>query len=566
MKRTCMVLALLVLFGLARSYAQDNSWNDLDIRPYDPAVDPNIDLFMANINDHMPERVRGAMFRNVLLTGLEGTDPLRPTRRGAVLTDIESFSHAYLPPHERTTPVTLRGEQELYFFYAGRGRIQCAGKEAELRDGIGVLVPPGLSFTIENTGNETLAMYIITEPIPSGFTPKKALVVKDEYAGALREQNGHWSHIGGDRLFAAEDGLAVLIGCRPVYFSPLTMSQPHSHNEGSEELWFSIRGEDTRVLLGKQMRDFKPGTVYKVPPNGTTPHANINVTGSTAKVFWMMKTAPGGPKPHSMLDSRPFDLSIDANIDMYLRNWRESPPAVSHGSLIERDVLTRCEGDPLRPTARGAVLKYTRKFAWCSLFPHLTTQPVAPAGEQELFYITGGTGTVTGGDETYDLYEGVTFLIPEGISFTMTNTGDDDLTMYHVIEPVPEGFTPRDRIVWHDENVEPFHVRTAHWVNHNRWLIRAEERLADIELLLTVTIPPGEFAQPHSHGNLIEEIWCPLTDNAYVLFDKQIRYLPPGTAYMIPPDDATPHANFNVSGKPLKFFYFARGWRKASGE
>jgi hypothetical protein len=38
----------------------------------------------------------------------------------------------------------------------------------------------------------------------------------------------------------------------------------------------------------------------------------------------------------------------------------------------------------------------------------------------------------------------------------------------------------------------------------------------------------------------------------------QIWPLAPGTAYMIPPDGKTPHANFNVSDHPVKLFYFAR--------
>jgi len=564
MKKTAMFCFLCALLLAVPAGAEETLWNALDPRPYDPAVDPDVDLYMANINSRKHETVRGTMVRTELLTRLTGNDPLRPAAKGAVLTVLKSICHAFIPPRGTTTSVTLSGEQELYYVYSGHGRIICGKKTAELRDGIGLLVPPGISFSIENTGDEPLAMYIITEPIPSGFTPKTELVVRDEYGRPLTAKPGHWSHIGSERLFSAEDGLAVLTGSRPVYFAPLTMSQPHSHNETSEEIWISIKGEETRVLLGKKMRDFSAGTAYKVPPDGISPHANINVSCRTIKTLWMMISGPGEPKQYSMLDGAPFDPATDIDIDMYIRNWRESPPVTTHGALLERDVFTACDGDPLAPKTRGAVLKYTRKFSFSILLPNLTTVPVTPAGEQELFYITGGNGILSAGGSMFSLYPGVTFLVPEGIVFTLENTGVEDLTMYHIVEPVPDGFKPVDHIVWRDENLEPFHTTTAHWVNCNKWLIRAEEGLSDINLFLTVTIPPGEFAQPHSHGEGIEEVWCPLTDNAHVLLGKQVRHLQPGTAYMIPPDDRTPHANFNVSGTPLRFLYFARGWSQQS--
>ena len=127
-----------------------------------------------------------------------------------------------------------------------------------------------------------------------------------------------------------------------------------------------------------------------------------------------------------------------------------------------------------------------------------------------------------------------------------------------MVEPTRPNFRPVDHIVWRDENAEPIHTSTAHWVNNNKWLIKQEEGLADIELLLTVTIMPNTFAQPHSHGKGEEEVWAAIDDGTQFLLGKQIRNLPPGTAYMIPPDGRTPHANFNLTDKPVKLFYFAR--------
>ena len=68
----------------------------------------------------------------------------------------------------------------------------------------------------------------------------------------------------------------------------MTMGQPHSHEEGVEEIWFALHGDIT-ILLGKQIRKLQPGTAYKIPPNGNTPHSTINVSENPIKVFWFMR-------------------------------------------------------------------------------------------------------------------------------------------------------------------------------------------------------------------------------------------------------------------------------------
>lgn len=265
---------------------------------------------------------------------------------------------------------------------------------------------------------------------------------------------------------------------------------------------------------------------------------------------------------YSQLDPKPYDPKTEPNIDMYMGHWKESMPRHSHGSLIERDILTRCDGDHLNPPRKGAVLKYMKRFVYATLESHTSTTPFTPEGEQEIFYILSGKGTVTGGGETHEFQQDFTFLIPENMEFTMKNTGDEPLNMYLLVEPTYMDFRPNDRIVLHDETKTRIHTTTAHWVNNNKYLIETKEGLADIELLLTVYIMPNTFAQPHSHGEGVEEVWCTIDGDVKFLLGKQIRNMPPGTAYMIPPDGKTPHANFNVSDTPVKIFYFARGWRK----
>ena len=555
LKFIVMSTVLCFVVQLPVSIAAPPLHSQLDVRPLDIEKDPEIDVFMSHWCESMPRRSHGSLVERDIFTPCSG-DPIHPKTRGAVLTELKRFSHATLGSHAVTVPTTLSGEQEIFYIDSGRGMVTANDKTASLYKGVGVLMPPGIEFSMTNTGDDPLTMYVMVEPIPDGFTPNRDMVVRDENILPMHTSTGHWTHIN-KRLFKQEDGLAILVGMGPVWFDPMTMGQPHSHSEGVEEIWFSLEG-DPRILLGKEMRDFPPGTAYKIPPNSNTPHSTINATDRQVKTFWLMKNAKHTPGPYSELDPAPYDPEKEPDIDMYMGHWMESSPRHTHGSLIERDVLTRCDGDPLDPPRKGAVLKYYNRFVYATLPPFNSTIPTIPKGEQELFYIVSGTGTVTGGGNTYEIGRDYTFLIPENMEFTMTNTGDEPLTMYLVVEPTYEGFVPIDHILVRDEAKTPLHISWAHWVNCNKHLIETKEGLAETGLFLTVYISPGTFAQPHSHGEGVEEVWCTISGDVKFELGKEIRALPPGSAYMIPPDGKTPHANFNISDDVAKILYFAR--------
>jgi len=154
--------------------------------------------------------------------------------------------------------------------------------------GVGILIPEGLEFTMTNTEDEPLTMYVIVEWVTRNFKPRKDMLVRDEHTMPIESGTGHWCHIF-KRLFRKDDGLSIITGMGPVWFDPMTMGQPHSHGEGSEEIWFVLEG-NVEVLLGKQTRTLSPGSAYKIPSNGTTPHSNINGTYNPMKLFWFMVT------------------------------------------------------------------------------------------------------------------------------------------------------------------------------------------------------------------------------------------------------------------------------------
>ncbi len=549
----CAALACFTVDAAAQQKGPE--YSALEVRPFDVTKDPEIDHFIAGWRESMPVATHGSLVERAIFTQSTG-DVMRPATRGAVLTELKRFSHASLAPRASTAPVTLEGEQEIFYIDGGAGTITAGKKTAELRDGVGVLMPPGVTFTMTCTSDVPLTMYVMVEAVPEGFKPRRDMLVHDERVIPFHTTSGHWTHMS-KRLFTPEDGLATLVGMGPVWFAPMTMGQPHSHSPGVEEIWFSL-SEGVRILLGKEMRELPPGWAYKIPPNSATPHSTINATDTTIKTFWLMKNAPHTPEPYSQLDPKPYDPATEPNIDMFTGSFHDSPPRHTHGCLIERDILTKCEGDPLRPARKGAVLNYFNRFTHATLMPYNVTAPVTLRGEQELYFVLSGEGTVTGGGKTQAIRTDSTFLVPECLEFTMACTGDEPLTMYLVSEPTPAGFRPNDYILVRDEASTPLHTSTAHWVNCNKYLIEAKEGLAETQLYLTVYISPNTFAQPHSHDPGCDEIWCTVSGDVKFLLGKQIRDFPPGTAYMIPPDTKTPHANFNVTDKPAKIFYFAR--------
>ena len=258
---------------------------------------------------------------------------------------------------------------------------------------------------------------------------------------------------------------------------------------------------------------------------------------------------------YSRLDPKPYDPETEPDIDMYMGNWKNSMPRHTHGSLIERDILTR--GDPLNPTIRGAVLMYAQRFTHATLFAHSSTTPTALDGEQEVFYILSGKGTITEGASTADLYPGIGVLMPPGLTFTMTNTGDEPLTMYLVSDPVPDEFRPKTEMIVVDENKQAWNTGNPHWVGLSKPLFNKNTGLATIGNIITVSFDPMTFFHPHSHVEGQEEVWTTVYGDVHFLLGKQIRSQPPGTAYYIPPNGKTPHSNFNVSDKMVKLFYFS---------
>ncbi len=256
------------------------------------------------------------------------------------------------------------------------------------------------------------------------------------------------------------------------------------------------------------------------------------------------------------LDNRPYNPEYDANLDYYVKSWKDSPPLKRHGALAVRNIFT--PGDPLNPSAPGKLLKYAKLFAHASVGQLERTQPATLDGEQEVYYVYEGEGIVKTSNSEAALYPGIGVLMPEGIEFTIENTGSTTLNMFLIVEPCQDGFKPNTDMLVIDENKQPWNTGNPHWVGMSKPMFNSGNGLATITNIITVQFEPMTMFQPHSHSEGIEEIWTAVSGELYFLLDKQIRKQPSGTAYYICPDGETPHANFNVSDERGKLLYFSR--------
>jgi mannose-6-phosphate isomerase-like protein (cupin superfamily) len=258
--------------------------------------------------------------------------------------------------------------------------------------------------------------------------------------------------------------------------------------------------------------------------------------------------------------------SQDRRIDMFIGDWRDSMPRHAYGSLVLRDILTR--GDNYAPPQAGAILQAANFLAYARLQAGNSTTPSRLTREQNVFYISGGSGEITAGGKTAALHRDIAVFIPADLEFVMKNTGNDSLTMYVVSEPVPDGFVPAKAMLVTDEREVPVRTPMAaspftlpgasgHWAHVVRDLFSKTDGLATIGDIITVTIDPMTMGEPHPHNPGQEEIWAAIDGDSLAFLGTELRVQHPGMAYMIRPDHVMTHSNINAGDTPVKFLWFS---------
>ena len=245
-------------------------------------------------------------------------------------------------------------------------------------------------------------------------------------------------------------------------------------------------------------------------------------------------------------------------IDLYFADWHSSTPRTTHGSPDERDIFTR--GDPHHPTQKGGVLQYLNSYTYATLAPQASTRATRLDGQQEIYFVQSGRGTVTAGGQTSDLYRNIAILVPSNLEFTMKNTGQEPLAMYVINEPTPPNFRPNASVLVRDENQLPISASDGHWAHIVKTLFVTADGLGTLQSVLTVTLDPLTLGQPHvvDHDD-IEEVWTALDGTSLAFVSNQLRRQPPGMSFYHIPDNKTPHTNINQNeDSQVRFLYFGR--------
>jgi mannose-6-phosphate isomerase-like protein (cupin superfamily) len=549
---------LIGVFAVTLAFAQaPYPYRSLDPRQFDPAVDPDIDMFVNHWSNFMPRLMYGHMIFRDILTRLEGKDALHPVKRGAVLVEQNAISYATIEPGAFAKGRAKQKEQQVFYVTGGIGKITSKDKSYDLKEGIGFILTPEFDFEITVTGREQLTFYVVTEPLPANFNVNKDLVVRNRFDGN-KSTGAHWAHIGNG-ILSNKDGVANYGGISLITIDARTIPHPHSHGDGTEECWIMVKGE-TMLLLGKQLRRCPAGTVYKIPTTGLTAHTNINIGDEPVQMIHMMKSVPGETKEFAMLDPAMYDPSVDPDIDMFMGNWRNSQPRIMHGNLVFRDMLTALEGrDDLHPVHRGACLVYSKAISYASIEPGAIARTIKGEldGVQQTFVVNSGAGTIKSGSKTVELKKGMAFILTPGLDFILTATGKENMTFYVATEKIPAGFAPNKTLEVVDNRGEaPF--MKVHWAHIDRVMIGQKNGMCQYGAFTEVKLDAMTMAQPHSHEKGVEEVWIATDGDIELLLGKQLRKLPVGTAYRIPSTGKTAHANINASDGMVKLIHMMK--------
>jgi quercetin dioxygenase-like cupin family protein len=258
------------------------------------ATGDRIDLYFGDWHGSASRLSHGSLLeRDVFTRG----DPQNPPHKAAVLRFLNSYTYATLAPQASTKPTRLDGQQEIYFVQSGRGTATAAGQTAELSRNIAILMPANLEFTIKNTGDQPLTMYLINEPTPANFRPNPTMLVRDENKLPITSSDGLWSHIV-KTLFVTADGLGTLQSVLTVTLDPLTMGKPHVvDHDDIEEVWTALDGTSL-AFVSNQLRRQTPGMSFYHIPDNKTPHTNINQNeDSQVRFLYLGRYHPHEPRP-----------------------------------------------------------------------------------------------------------------------------------------------------------------------------------------------------------------------------------------------------------------------------
>lgn len=236
---------------------------------------------------------------------------------------------------------------------------------------------------------------------------------------------------------------------------------------------------------------------------------------------------------------------------MIIRNWKQSPTSVSHGSIIQREILSKI--DPNDPFKEGAVMKHIDSFCRAYLEPLCSSEETSHDDIQEIFYIVSGEGSFIIDDEEYFVGEGDAVLIPPKVSHLLENTILEPLEFLILVESVPDGAETRKEPLFRNYRESP--IGQGHWNHLVHKLYDGNDGLFKINSVLIVGIEPMQTADTHGHNDKTDEIWYMIRGNGIHVVNRDVCRQMPGDAVPVAPSIG--HSLINDTDEPLQTFYFA---------
>jgi len=257
-----------------------------------------------------------------------------------------------------------------------------------------------------------------------------------------------------------------------------------------------------------------------------------------------------------LVHAQELQVGSNAYVDMYFADWHTSK-AQTLGPVTEYTVFTK--GDPMKPTAKGAILHYVDSYVYATVAPGASSSSVTLSGKQRVYYFTSGTGTISAGGDSAPVSINIAVLVPANLAFTIKNTGKNPLSSYVITEPAPSGFQPGRKLVVKDESSTPVSSAQEEWSRIVRPLFTSADGLATISSVETVTLDALTITRPFI-GTLpnTEHLWMELSGTSIALIGPYLRRQTPGMAYEHPPDNLAPTANVDYSeDRQVKFLLVA---------
>jgi mannose-6-phosphate isomerase-like protein (cupin superfamily) len=238
-------------------------------------------------------------------------------------------------------------------------------------------------------------------------------------------------------------------------------------------------------------------------------------------------------------------VGSNAYVDMYFGDWHAAK-AQTVGPVTEYAVFTK--GDPVKPTTKGAILRYVDSYVFATLAPGASSQSITLSSKQRVYYFTSGTGTISAGGDSVPVSSNVAVLVPANLTFTIKNTGTGPLGAYVITEPTPSGFQPGTKLIVKDENSIPASTAVQEWSRIVKPLFTSADGLATISSVETVALDALTITRPFV-GTLpnTEHLWMELSGTSIAFIGPYLRRQTPGMAYEHPPDNLAPTSNVNYS-------------------